>query len=964
MTQAGPQRPRPGAVPTATYRLQFHKDFTFRDAEEILPYLARLGVSHVYASPYFGARAGSTHGYDIVDHNSLNPEVGNEADFDSFVSALRQHGMGQIVDFVPNHMGIGGADNSWWLDVLEYGEASPYAAYFDIDWRPARGQLRGKVLVPILGRHYGEVLQSGKLRLAFDRGAGGFSLWYFEHRLPIGPRSYPRILERVLMRLRQEAPHEALALAELIGSFRDLRGRMSTYTRRRSVRPLSERLKNELAAMIEASPAVARCLDAVLGEINGEDESGKPDALALHRLLEAQAYRVAFWRVASSEINYRRFFDINDLAGIRVEIPEVFDAIHQLVFRWIADGKVEGLRLDHIDGLFDPQQYCARLQAHAGALSGGTHYYILVEKILAPHELLPENWPVAGTTGYDFLNVLNGLFVDPDGERPLTRFYTRFSEEPTDFGEMLYECKKHVMDNALASELNVLANELNRISEMNWQTRDYTRDGLRDALREVVARMTVYRTYVTAKGAGDEDRRYIDWAVRSAKRRSGGPDLSIYDFIRSVLTTDLVRGRSSGFPRREVVRFAMKFQQYTGPVTAKGFEDTSLYRYNRLISLNDVGGDPRRFGLSPAAFHHLNQERLRRWPFSMLSTSTHDTKRGEDARARINILSEVPREWRRQVRRWARLNRSRKQSVDDAAAPTANDEYLLYQTLLGSWPAELMDLDRLDAEVLGIYRARIEDYMTKAIREAKTKSSWTNPDEAYEAAVSEFLHRILDPEESHFIGEFVPFAFRIARAGMVNSLAQTVLKLTVPGVPDVYQGSELWDLSLVDPDNRRPVDYGLRAALLSRFEADDPAGYLRDLLMQGADGRAKLYVIWKLLTLRRHRPTLFLDGSYTALLSTGTHADRVCSFLRQGDGVSLIAIAPRLSAGLSADGILPVWEDTAIACPPDTKDTDFRDLFSRRPVAPQYGGTGEPMLSLAPILADFPVAVLLSFDNR
>ncbi|WP_119459236.1 malto-oligosyltrehalose synthase [Rhodospirillaceae bacterium SYSU D60014] len=971
---------RPPASPIATYRLQFNSGFTFKDAERLVPYLYALGISHIYGSPYLKARAGSTHGYDIIDHNALNPEVGSAEDFEALVASLHRHRMGQIVDFVPNHMGIGQADNEWWLDLLEWGPSSPYAQHFDIDWQPTKQELGGKVLLPVLGNHYGEVLEQGDLQLRFDATQGSFSVWYHEHRFPIAPRQYARILNAGLEAIdrQQQANDDGLAeLRRLATEFRKLRTGDVPLRHRPAQRQRAAELKQALADLNAGSPEVASAIGRSLQIFEGTP--GEPRSFdPLHRLLEAQAYRLAFWRVAADEINYRRFFDINDLAGLRMELPELFDRTHRLIFRLIAENKIHGLRIDHIDGLYDPQDYCRRLQAQYRALrgsasgdaSGDSPLYLVVEKILAQHERLREDWPIAGTTGYEFTNLVNGLFVDPAGERPLDRIYRRFIREHAVFDEILYACKKQVMAYILASELTVLATELDRIAEGNWRTRDFTLSSLREALREVVACFPVYRTYVTARGAGPEDRRDIDWAVGQARKRSAIPDRSIFDFVHDALTTDLVRAPRSGHKRRVVIRFAMKFQQYTGPVMAKGLEDTSFYRYNRLISLNEVGGDPRRFGVSVSAFHHLNQERARRWPTNMLATATHDTKRGEDVRTRIDLLSEIPQEWGRHVRRWARLNRRLKRDADGQPEPTANDEYLIYQTLLGAWPVELLDLEAAGPDVVRQFCDRCTAYMIKAVREAKQNSSWGNPNAAYEDAASGFLQQVLDVSRPNpFLADFVPFQRRVAVLGMLNSLSQAVLKLTLPGVPDVYQGCEMWDLSLVDPDNRRPVDYDRRVEALNRLrqgfprDAVSPADAAR-LVDDWPDGRVKLYAIWKLLELRNGHPELFRSGGYRPLTVTGPQADHICAFAREGTDATIIVAVPRLLAKLMGepDGLRPGcvdWADTAVGCPSPWNGHDLRAVLTGERLTASANDE-QSLLPAEVLFANFPVAVLVA----
>lgn len=953
------------AIPRATYRLQFHGGFGFADAQAVVDYLDRLGISHLYASPYLKARAGSTHGYDIVDHNALNPEVGEEAAFAALCDALTERGMGQILDFVPNHMGVGQADNAWWLDVLEWGQESPHAQVFDIEWRPAQVALRGKVLLPVLGDHYGRVLEAGELRLAFDPAEGSFSVWYYAHRFPVSPPHYGSLLGDIARALAADGADSGVEEIKAIAAgFHNLRHPARSARGRAARREEARSLKQLLAAAVARHSALARRLDEAMARLNGTPGDGA-SFVGLHRLLEAQAYRLAFWRVAAEEINYRRFFQINDLAGVRVEVPSVFDAIHALVLRLVAEGRLHGLRIDHVDGLFDPRQYLERLQARARSAAGlpeDRPFYIVVEKILAPHERLREDWPVAGTTGYDFLNRLNGLFIDAASERQLSQTYRRLVGESAAFEEIAYEGRRQVMDLELASELRVLANGFNRLTEMSWLTRDHTLIGLRQALREVAACFPVYRTYVGAEGAGDEDRRDLDWALSQARKRSRRADKSVFDFIHAALTTDLAAGRRNPYRPSEVRRLAMKFQQYTSPVTAKGVEDTAFYRFNRLVSLNEVGGEPGRFGTTVSAFHHGMQERAKSWPHAMLATATHDTKRGEDARARIDVLSEIPGLWEHQVRRWRSLTRRLKVEVDGLPAPAANDEYLLHQTLVGAWPAEFHGEGPIAPDALDDFRDRLVAYMTKAVREAKVHSSWIDPDEAYEAALATFIGRLLDGRRRNlFLDDFRAFHRRVAEAGAVNSLGQAVLKLTAPGVPDFYQGSELWDFSLVDPDNRRPVDFDLRRRLLDELSGTAIDEDVANLLRAWPDGRIKLFIIWRLLSIRRQHPGLFAEGGYEALATAGDKADHGVAFIRRGAGATLLVAVPRLVARLTDAGRpfplgAAAWGDTALVLPDDLVSRTWSQLFT----GARLSAGGDGRLMLADLLSILPVAVALA----
>ena len=925
----------PGAAPdapTATYRLQFNRDLTFTDATRLIPYLKDLGISHVYASSYLKARPGSVHGYDITDHNALNPEVGTWPEFERFCDALHEAGMGQILDFIPNHMGIGYADNEFWLDVLEWGAISPFAEFFDINWRARQANLRGKVLVPMLGDQYGNVLERGELELRFDPESGSFAIWYHQHRFPIHPRCYHVILRDIDADLKRLA----LTVAEVSEA---------------AMRSVGDKLKQDLSAYAQADPEHVRQIEEAVKLFEGEPD--KPGSFqALHDLLEQQAYRLAFWRVAADEINYRRFFDINELAGIRMENPEVFAHTHRLVGQLITDGKLHGLRLDHIDGLLDPGGYLAHLREFTAERS--TSFYIVAEKILARHERLRADWPIDGTTGYDFINLVNGLFVDPDGKQAMDRTYRRFLDRSSDFDEILYACKLQVIDTILASELNRLAVGLDAISERHWGTRDYTEERLRAALREVVASFPVYRTYVTERGVSAEDRRDIDWAIGQAHRSYSGTDPEILDFVRAALTTDLADWNPA-FDRGEILRFATRFQQYTGPVMAKALEDTCFYRYNRLLSLNEVGGDPRQFGVTISAFHHLMQDRARSWPTAMSPLASHDTKRGADVRARLNVLSELAPEWNQRVRRWASLNRYKRGKVAGDPAPAPNDEYAIYQMLLGAWPVALVGVTAPAQAEIDIFRERMKGTILKSIREAKRRTSWSNPNEPYEAACLRFVERVLEIDRPNpFLDDFVAFQQRVARIGILNSLGQTVLALTAPGVPDLYQGGDLWDLSMVDPDNRRPVDFESRRRMLAEITAAG-TGRFRDWLAGWQDGRIKLAVASALLRCRRQHADLFRHGTYEPLVIEGSLSNHLVAFARRDEKESCAVIAGRFFARPLGDE--PTYPGGALWANTRLELRDFPETLTNVLTGEHLTNAGGLMMS--EILADLPVAVLL-----
>ncbi|HEY3346746.1 MAG TPA: malto-oligosyltrehalose synthase [Nitrospirota bacterium] len=963
-------------IPRATYRLQFSSEFTFRDARRIIPYLAELGISHIYSSPYLRTRKGSTHGYDIIDHNSLNPDIGSEYDYYRFTRELSHYGMGQLLDIVPNHMAIGKNDNEWWLDVLENGQASTYAGFFDIDWESTNPGIRGKVLLPVLGDQYGNALESGALKLMFDLKTGGFSVGYYAHRFPIDPAGYHLILERGMERLSSQMGRENDLLLEfqsLITAFRNLPPQTERDPQRLMDRGRDKEIyKKQLASLCGRSPDIENFIGTNVFEINGNPED--PSTFdTLDGILGGQAYRLAYWRVASDEINYRRFFDINDLAGLRMENEQVFARTHKLIFRLVHENKVQGLRIDHPDGLYDPLDYLKKLQKRVAQIkSTGSlepslaedsipddrkYFYIVAEKILAAHEHVPDTWPVHGTTGYDFCRWVDGIFVDPSSEKKLDSTYSHFIGSRIFFDQLVYEKKRLIMRVALASELNVLSNMLNRISNSDRRTRDFSLIGLRDAIREFVACFPAYRSYISRGDILTEDRRHIDWAINLAKKRSRTADVSVFDFLRDVMLQEHRHKVSEDF-RGKVLEFVMKLQQFTGPVTAKGIEDTAFYVYNRLVSLNEVGGDPSRYGNSVQAFHHSNQERSRRWPHSMLLTSSHDTKRGEDMRMRINVLSELPNEWREKVYLWSRINSHRKTEVDGEPAPSRNDEYLLYQTLIGTWPRQT------DEAGTAALCARVEEYILKAAREAKVHMSWVNPNLAYEEALVGFVRALLDTSVINpFLEDFRPFVRKVTRYGLFNSLSQSFLKFMSPGVPDTYQGCELWNFSLVDPDNRRPVDYQTRVVMMDELKRGFTGGptpeFARSMLDSMEDGQIKLYLIWRCLAVRKELEPLFLDSDYARLAVEGQNESFICAFARCLLDKAVVAVAPRLFTGLTGESGLPIgdiWRDTFVEAPFDGERI-YTNIFTGATLNSFRRGD-KYFISLEEVLADFPVAAL------
>jgi len=959
-----PQTPSPH-IPLSTYRLQFNRDFTFNQAREIVPYLSALGISHLYASPYLKARPGSRHGYDIIDHNTLNPEIGTYEEFERLCSTLAEHGMGQVLDVVPNHMGVQGGDNAWWLDVLENGQAAAHAGFFDIDWAPIKVKLQGKVLLPVLGNHYGAVLDSAELQLRFDVECGAFIIYYYEHHFPVDPAEYPHILayrmDILSTRLGQDNPL-LMEYQSLITAFRNLPARDEGLLERQLERRRDKEVhKHHLTDLVKRSSDIALFLEENLQFFNcTAEESSCFDQL--HHLIEVQAYRLAFWRVASDEINYRRFFDINDLAGLRMENDAVFDATHQLLLRLVQEGKLDGLRLDHPDGLYDPEAYFCKLVEQCSRV--GHAPYLVVEKILGVKEHLRSSWPVHGTTGYEFTNLLNGLFVATDAAERMKRLYNSFVGEAVNFDDLLYRSKKLIIKTALSGELNVLANLLSKIAEADRHTCDYTLNGLRTALAEIVACFPVYRGYISAREVVAEDLRNVEQATAAAKRKSTTADTSIFDFLHDVLTLAAADGKSPAYGE-QVLAFAMKFQQFTSPVMAKGLEDTSAYIYHRLLSLNEVGGDPRQFGVTLTAFHRANQARVANWPHAMLTTSTHDTKRSEDVRARLNVLSEIPAAWRLALRHWRRANHNLKHTIDGMLVPTPNDEYFIYQTLLGIWP--LGEPDKPEMARLGV---RIAEYLIKAAREAKVYTSWINPNTAYEDAVVAFADAIINaPSKSEFLTDFLPFQQRIARLGLFNSLSQTLIKLTAPGVPDIYQGCELWDFSLVDPDNRRPVDFGRRRTLLDAIRilatqtSQQRRTGVRALCDTLEDGRAKLLVVRSALALQERWPEVFLQGSYVSLAVKGEQATHLCAYARIACECTVITVAPRFFAQLLDDANkLPlgvkVWGDTTVYLPFHRPGNQYTCAFTGKTLEPQQH-LSRWRLPVAQMLEEFPVGLII-----
>jgi malto-oligosyltrehalose synthase len=1137
-------------IPAATYRLQFNAGFTFDCARAIIGYLSELGISDLYASSYLQAKAGSLHGYDIVNQTALNREVGTEESFQGMVEELQRLGMGQILDFVPNHMCIESAENLWWMDVLENGPSSAYAHFFDIDWQPVKKELTGKVLLPFLGDQYGRVLEKGALRLAFREGC--FSVDCSGVPIPLEPKSCLRILGHRPERLQELFPADAPPLLELLSiitSLEHLPGPGEQDPEKQGERQREKEIvKKRLSALCLESREIEGFLQENVAIFNGTAGDAHSFDL-LDGLLQEQAYRLSYWRVATEEINYRRFFDINGLAAIRMEDPAVFEQTHSLLLRLIREKKVTGVRLDHVDGLYDPLSYLRQLQERcyqqltspspiptpalplkgrescaapltssipaltantlttpsgsksrpslAGTAvkltagwggirqcppcetggkarearqggpppSGNTpllHYvqlppylhrgdktrslqlslmpvppagggrgevvaatlsevggftlptapsgpgrgsldltkapppfaskeeqsrdalaesdapgareyvellqqkptyrpfYAVCEKILMKGEQIPPGWPVFGSTGYDFANQVNGVLVETENAKAFDRIYGRFVGSDTDFAELVYQKKKLVMQVSLSGEVNMLGHHLNSISEQDRLTRDFTLNSLTRAISEVIALFPVYRTYVDSASVREKDVQYIEATLAKAKRKNPALNATIFDFLRDVLLVRIPE-QAGEHDRAAWLNFAMRFQQLTGPVMAKGLEDTTFYIYNRLVSLNDVGGTPGRFGTPLELFHGQNLERLRSFPHAMIATATHDSKRGEDLRARIDALSELPERWQKSILKWSRQNRKKGVLLDAVNVPGRNEEYLLYQTLLGAWP-----FGEMDTAAYEIFRSRIREYLTKAVREAKVNTSWNSPNAGYEASLSAFVDAILARGPGNaFLADFVSFQRLIAHFGIFNSLSQTLLKMVSPGVPDFYQGTELWDFSLVDPDNRGQVDYRVRSAALAGLKAREaeigPEKLFGELLACREDGRIKLYLIYRVLNYRRANRDLFDHGEYLPLEAPGTRARNLCAFARRAGGRSVIAVAPRFPASLAPElNQAPrgerAWLDTSLKLP-DGGAGSYRNVITGESLesVEQAGG---PVLSLAHIFASAPVALL------
>jgi (1->4)-alpha-D-glucan 1-alpha-D-glucosylmutase len=943
-------------IPLATYRLQLNQQFRFEDARKLVPYLCRLGISDLYASPILKARRGSRHGYDVTDPSRLNPELGSEADFEALVQKLKGHGMGLLLDIVPNHMAAS-TENPWWVDLLENGLCSPYATFFDIDWAAAGN----KVILPLLDSPYRQGLENQQFTLILDEA--GLFVRYQDYRLPLDIKSYRLVFCHRMGTLKEVmgARHPDLEqVSRLVDTLEHLTP-CSDPTPQESSRRHHERqsAKEAFRLIVSGTPQVKTWLLGNIALFNGCQRS--PEGFELmHNLLEQQAYRLSFWQTAREHLNYRRFFDVSDLIGLRVEEADVFQASHALILRLVREGKVIGLRIDHIDGLSDPMQYLSRLQQHiapeVGEAGEPCHFYIVVEKILSRDEALLPDWPVSGTTGYDFANTLNALFVDGRGASALDDIYFRFTGSQAAFSDVVYEKKKQVIAELFPGEVRALGRYLADLARQEEGTVKLSTEELTGALSEVTACLPVYRTYTRTLEVSPRDQGYLKHAVAEARRQHQEIATAAIDFLQRILTLDFPH-HITAEQKETWLHFVLRWQQLTGAIMAKGFEDTALYGYSRLLSLNEVGGDPSASSLSASDFHRLNLARLERWPHTMNATSTHDTKRSQDVRARINVLSEIPEQWEAHLIQWRQWIAPKKTTVNGILVPEPDTEMLIYQTLIGAWP--------LDEEEMPEFKKRLKAYLVKAVREAKVKTNWLSPNLDCESALVTFLDSILGTSpRNRFLRDLLPFEQKIAYYGMLNSLAQVLLKTACPGVPDFYQGAELWDFSLVDPDNRRPVDFAQRNTLLAdliRKEAQGQKSLAQEVLSSWQDGRVKLYVTFKALNTRSAYVDVFQDGQYLPLEVAGGKQERVVSFARRRGRTWVLVTVPRLLARLVVPGTPPlgkqVWGDDLLLLPDEAPES-WRNVFTGESL--KISTTKKRGLPLSDMLSIFPVALLVS----
>ncbi len=928
-------------IPTATYRIQFTPSFGFKEAREIVQYLSKLGISTLYASPIFKAAKGSTHGYDVVDPDELNQELGSVQDFEDLITDLKGFGIGWIQDIVPNHMAYV-SENHMLMDILERGERSRYFNFFDIDWHHPYESLKERLLAPFLGKTYAQSLEEGEITLGY--GSNGLTINYYELKFPLKIETYINVLTYRLRTLQERLGEEHPDYIKYLGVLYVLRSLSSSEARPDDNHAQINFIKRLLRELYTKNNTIKNFLDENIDIFNRGWGESKGFNL-LHNLLSEQYFRLSFWKVATEEINYRRFFNINKLITLRVEDEEVFNQTHFFIFNLIEEGKIDGLRIDHIDGLYDPTMYLNRIKAKDNEL------YMVVEKILDFNEDLPEFWPVQGTTGYDFLSYVNGLFCNKKNEKIFDKIYKTFTNFTIPYYELVAEKKRLIIGKHMAGDIDNLAHILKVISSKDIKGSDITLYGLKRALVEVMALFPVYRTYISNEIMRERDQIYISMAIEGAKHTSPGLLIEL-DFIEGFLLLRF-EGEMNPEEKKKYMDFIMRFQQFTGPLMAKGFEDTTLYVYTRLLSLNEVGGSPDRFGITVREFNDFNKERVDLWPDSMNATSTHDTKRGEDVRARINVLSEIPKEWERFIKTSSRINRIKKRITNGRVFPDHNDEYFLYQTLLGAYP--------FDENEFPSFVDRIKEYIIKAIREAKVHTEWLKPDSAYEDSFLSFIDAILDlSPENQFMDIFLPFQRKVAHYGVFNSLSQTLLKISSPGVPDFYQGTELWDLSLVDPDNRRPVDFSQRYRNLNEIiykDKEDHAELIDELISKREDGRIKLFLIHKSLKARNDRKDFFQESDYMPLVVRGKFKDHVVSFARRKGKIWSITVVPRLLVSLVNEDEFPVgervWEDTHILLPKESPDF-WKDALSDKLIK------GVSILRVGNILEHFPVSLLLS----
>jgi (1->4)-alpha-D-glucan 1-alpha-D-glucosylmutase len=927
-------------IPRATYRIQFTPSFGFQAAREIVSYLAELGISDLYASPIFKARQGSPHGYDAVDQNQVNPDLGPESDFEELAMEVAKHELGWLQDIIPNHMAYS-HENTMLMDILEKGQASKYYTFFDVEWEHPYEGIRDRVLSPFLGTFFGEALENGQIKLVYDHS--GLWVTYFDLKFPLKIESYLDIFTHDLGRLKNSLGSEHSDFTKLLGIVYVLKNLPSQERNQERYAEMTF-AKGMLWELYSTNEKIKRFIDSNISLFNGDPESPVSFTL-LDNLLSEQHFRLSFWKVATEEINYRRFFNINDLICLKIEDETVFNHTHSLVFTLLKEGKVSGLRIDHIDGLYDPTTYLAKLREEVGQT------FIVAEKILGLGEQLPLVWPIQGTTGYDFLNYLNGIFLKKDNERSFSRIYSRFSNLRTSLEELLYEKKKLILEKDMAGDVDNIANLLKKASSRDRHGGDITLYGLKMAMIEVMARFPVYRTYISEVVFRDEDHLHISAAVGKALQNN--PRLMHeLQFIRRFLF--LERGDYlSDEEKKRCLHFVMRFQQFTGPLMAKGFEDTTLYIHNRLLSLNEVGGFPQTFGISLEEFNDFIQSRNDVWPHSLNATSTHDSKRGEDVRARLNVLSELPEEWEAHIRKWSKINSKQKRKIDGLRAPDKNDEYFIYQTLVGAFP--------FGDEDYSVFVERIQSYVVKAVREAKVHTAWLKPDHAYEEACVSFVNRLLESSpQNQFRREFLPFQRKVAFYGIFNSLSQVLLKVTTPGVPDFYQGAELWDLNLVDPDNRRPVNFETRRAMLRDINdgvRGDISSFIAELLRTKEDGRIKLFLIHMALKARRQNPQAFREGRYIPLEVAGTFREHIVAFARNHRKSWAVTVAPRFLVALVSNGKYPlgteVWHDTQVLLP-EGSPLEWNNMFTGEIIGNRNA------LRIGEVFQRLPVALLVA----